>query len=690
MKRFIRNLLVGVVTSFWPTEKASAESSILDFPEFFPAEKTHAKPVSTTVDTNSLDKILNGEYEPSYPLAGAEQVSELLALIEESESNGWKFAESEKSTNVLDKVQSDKPNQQALQSDLNLSSVETNETLTATVSPQETVIAPTNTPTFVQNTQTNAVDSVPAVTNEVLSVSETKDKVDSVLTNAVLCAENDSTNLMQTVSAEENVLTPTQAVVETSSPSSGHIQPDLEDLLTTLESQTPAQEKQITPVPEKTKGPTKNKDWFPNILSGVLGGILVGALWFADKLKSKKSKILQASENDINSEKTKTVPVDEKTKLPSQKPTHSQKPVKKRKKPQVVQINIEDEPKAHQKGIKMLANIKLRRSAINRRMKALRTEIVRYHQSEPRFLEIANEMAALQEQRNQLTREHRLARTLVKGKEGERIRQERRLVAKEIRLMKKSNDTDIEQIKAVINKRALLSAQDKALVKAAENEAKERLATADWWHGKRLYQEAIIKEKELNERVRCLKKETGLKKSEILELEDDIREGLQKIRRQKSLATRQMKGTRFTNQKRALAKQIIEAHAAQDLNAENQLKEKLQEVKIKEKEYVKWAKAYDYAEGRRMVVPPSVQHHAERRDLANVWKGYRMLRDLEQGYVTAVNSQQITEKDYQEQARALIGKNYNSSFNYETERSSCLKPATLASIYLSHKRKGLA
>ena len=690
MRKFIRNLLVGVTTSFWPTEKASAEFSILDFPEFLSSEGTQAKPVDTTVDTNSLDKILNNEYKSSTPLAGTEQIKELLELIEEAESNGWAFAESEKTTNVLDKVQLDVADQQVLRPDLNLSPVETNKTLATAVSPQEPVIAPTNTPTFVQNTQTNVIDSVLATTNDTASVSKT---IDSVPTNTVLSVkENDSTNLLQTASVKESVLTPTQTVVETFSPSCVQIQPDLENLLTALESQTPVQEKKEAPAPKKTEEPTKDKNWFLNVLSGVLGGVLVGAFWFTDKLRSKKNKISQVSkvsENTINSEKAETV-VSEETKLPSQTPIRSQKMVRKRKKPQVEKINMEDDPKAHQKGVKMLANIKLRRSAINRRMKALRTEIARYHQSEPRFLEITNEMAALQEERNQLTREHRLARTLVKGKEGERIQQERRLIAKEIRLIKKSNDTDIERIKEVINKRALLSAQDKALVKAAENEAKERLSTADWWHGKRLYQEAIAKEKELNERVRCLKKETGLKKSEILELEDDIREGLQKVRRQKSLATRQMKGAQCTNQKRSLAKQIIEAHVAQDLNAENQLKEKLQEVKIQEKEYVKWSKAFDYAEGRRTVVPSSVQHHAERRDLANSWKGYRMLRDLNQGQVSAVKTQQITAKAYQAQALSLIGKKYDASFNYEAERASCLKPSTLASIYLSHKRKGLA
>ena len=662
MKKIIRNLLMGVTTSFWPVEKASAELSVLDFPEFFSAEKSQSESIVGNPHTNDLDKILNADCGSVQTLAGVDQVNELLRLIDEAQANDEYFSESDTnraSETVCSSSIFDRPL--------------TNETI------------------IVRQPMTNELNSVQK-TNEVLSVSEPISTDISETTNTVA-----ETNTMpvsapviqentNTLKAVEQSVTQT---VETESPSDTNpvVQPDLAELLSVLEEKKPVSTK-----PNTT--PIKERGWFSHIFSAFMIGALISAVWLANKFDNhaRKKRLQKIKEADnmtaqIVGEVKKAVPVvsSEKTDLPQEKPIQ---PVKKTvRKPRKIKqesifVNL-SEDEAHQKGVRMLANIKARRLVINRKMKALRTEITRYHQSDPRFLEISNEMATLQEERNQLTREHRQARILVKGVAGERIKEERRLVAKEIRLAKKSNDR--ERFSDALSRRLALNNQEKELVKAAETKAKKRMTTADWWHGKRLYQEALAQEKQLNDRIRHLKKETGLKKAEILQLEDEIRENFTKVRKQKSLAVRKMKGRQFSAQKRLLARQIIASHRLADSYAENQLKEELKALKTKEKEYVTWAKDFDYAKGRRSIVPPSVQLHAERRDRANAWKGYRMLRDLNQGLVNA----DISRETYQAHAYALIGKGYDASFNYEAERVATLKPTTLASIYLSRRKRGL-
>ena len=656
MRKIIRNLLVGFI-SFLPTEKARANSS------------TNAYNYGTEAKI-LLEKLERGESEkPSVGLY--KDIEEALRLADEMMLEEQKNASS---TNVSPEkiTTSSNGTDNILTNSVVVTSAVSTNKMPEKLEIPALVLTPTNAVPVAEETYSSNTGSAIVETNTAMTVMREP-------------TVQETTNITEEV-VQPQIQTTETAKRQTVLGTGNTVQADLAELLSATE------EKKTVP-PENKKIPIKERTWFPWALSVFVSTLLMGGVWLGDKYERymiKKKRSLHSSRPEmasshVNNEVKKEVdpPVEKKVELPSQEP------IKKRTRKIIKEVpvltNLENDAEAHQKGVRMLANIKTRRMVINRKMKALRTEMEKYHQSESRFLDIVEEMEALREERNQLTRQHRQARILVKGKEGERIKEERRLLAKELRLMKKSNDNDLARIIEVVNKKAVLAAQEKELVKSAEAEAKERMTTADWWHGKRLYQEAVLQEKQLNERIRQLKKETDLKKSEILQLDDEIREGLKIIRMQKSLAVRKMKGHQFANQKRLLSKQIIEANESQDLNKQTQLKEELESLKTKEKEYIQWTKNFDYIEGRRSVVPASVQMRAERRDKANLWKGYRMLRDLDQGLIENGTCREAIKK----KARTLIGKQYSDSFNYEIERASALKPATLASIYLNYRKQKL-
>jgi len=287
MKKFIRNLLMGVTTSFWPMEKASAEFSILDFPEFFPAPTAQAEPISTTVDTNKLNKILNDDFETVPCQASLDQVNDLLNLIDEAEANGWPSPESE--TNQIP---------QAVSTPLVEKEPSTNETVVAQV-------PATNEVCFTQTTNEVLSVSESTTSTNILDVADTASE-----TNALPFAQEpvipENTN---TVEAVEHPLTQTVETVQTKSDTNRATQPDLAELLSALE------EKKLVSTKPKTTS-IKKKSWFSYIFSALMIGSLIGAVWLADKFdkRARKKRLQKRKEAEsmtahVVSEVKKAVPV---------------------------------------------------------------------------------------------------------------------------------------------------------------------------------------------------------------------------------------------------------------------------------------------------------------------------------------------------------------------------------------------
>ena len=688
MKRIIRNLLVGIIP-FFPSDKVNAEQTDEVMPEVQEEvlRQITDAPSSNEYDKVALEKILKGEIDHKGPLAGTQQVQDLLDLIAEEEqrmTNEEVKADFEIKESILDHS-SKTPSTNTLFST----------TVKDHLSPEIEKEIPTNSVVSVEIPLTNKTEQVSQAVSS--SAQALKLELPDVKTNALVS----STEVPLTSGTEQT----TQEVssIETNVPvsySSKPIQKDLEDLLNTLDK-----EEEIGSRKKETKDlPISERPWFPYAFSVCVSFFLVGGLWLANKVErysrrkknmqwAKKIQSLADQSEDIKNAQN-PVQLQKEEKVVAQSTVSVPETEKKKRKTtskkivSTVSEFTEEDPRGYQRGVRMLANIKIRRAALNRQKKALLLEKETAYLSESRRLEIEEELEKITDERNQLTQMKRQASMLVKGKQGKLIKDERRLCAKEMRLAKKSPDAQ-ERIAKIQAKREEIKAREKELIKSAEAEAKERMETANWWHGKRLYLEAKEKEEALNQKIKKLKKETGLKKREILEIEDELRTALKQVQREKKIAIQQMKGRKFTTERRLLRKQIAEARSTGNTQQENQIIEKLNATKEKEKEYIEWSKNFDYVEGKRVVIPYKVAEHAIRRDRANQWKGYRMLRDLREGLVESVSSNQITAQEYEIKALALIGKLFDPSFNYEEKRATALKPTTLGHIYLSKKERGL-
>ena len=697
MKKIIKNLLVGVIP-FLPSDKVSADQTDEVMPEVQEEvlRQITDAPSSNEYDKAALEKILRGEIDHKGPLAGTQQVQDLLDLIAEEEER--------QKTNAVGKADSKiKSSPSAVSSEIPSTNTLFKTTVEETLSPVIEKELPTNSTVSVQVPSTN---ETPQVTQEVSSVQEEKSEFPQTETNIPpVVTQVPFTNETQLVTQEviSVQVTKPESTVEINSSArqnnytSKPVQKDLKDLLETLEKD----EQVVTQKKKTEKLPVTERSWFPYALSVCATFFLMGGLWLANKVErySRRKKNMQWAKRiqaeidrreDVKINQEPVRPQKEEVIVPQ--PTFSVPKTEKKKEKttskKTALTPIEEDPKGYQKGVRMLANIKMRRAALNRQKKALLLEKETAYLPESRRLEIEEELERITDERNQLTQMKRQASMLVKGKQGELIKEERRLCAKEMRLAKKSPNNQ-ERIAKIQAKREEIKAKEKELIKLAESEAKERVETANWWHGKRLYLEAKEREEALNQKIQKLKKETGLKKCEILEIDDELRTALKQVQREKKTAIQQMKGRKFITERRLLKKQIVEARSTGNTQQESQIIEKLNAIKEKEKEYIEWSKNFDYAEGKRGVISYKVVEHAMRRDQANQWKGYRMLRDLRDGTVESVKTNQITAQEYEIKALALIGKFFDASFDYEKKRATALKPTTLGHIYLSKRRRGL-
>ncbi len=702
MKRFIRNLLVGSV-SFLPLEKVLSDSSV------------EGRNFSEEADA-LFEQIERGEYETSS--AGTEAIEELLRIIQDEEANVATLWMNDSTSNNIPE------GEVCSEVSTNLVSSEDKGTeVLSDVSKTDTQDYAKEEPVILESASEAQKDSsnIETLPSEGFSdgqedsiavepVSEVKEeapvsnekaaqdyaKEEPVIPESVSEAQEDSSNVEtlpneglsdaqmlpsgtneQFSSEEDNsipldlttelniLLTNQQTKIQSSKQFNAVIQKDLSNL---EQDETLISKNDNLSLKESHETPIEKKTWFPLAMSSLFGVFLIGTIWLAGKfetLSKKKESSLQrpgmgAPEGTVT-ESIENTPIKDKHPMISGQNISN----KNENKTDSEQIKIDGD--SHQKGVKMLANIKLRRADINRQMKALRMEKMKLHQSDPRFLEIVKEMDVLQDVRNQLTREHRIARTLIKGKEGKRIQDERYLLAKEMRLAKKTNDA--ERIDKIMRKRLAIKQQEKQILSEALKEVKERQEKASRWQGIRLFQEVHSEEKALKERIKQLKKETGLKQKEILELEESLNNQHKKIKAKKSLARKKVKRSSFTAKRRILSQQIIMAHNNNDVETENRLKGELQNLKQAEKTYIKEAENIDYIKAKHTDVPvikKRTEEAAKRkrtacrniRDvrMAQFLRGLRMLHDLSAGQVESVNLNQRSAADYKKEALSLIGK----------------------------------
>ena len=679
MKKFLKHLLVGVVP-FLSFEKSGAEP--VDFVESYTptgmVQNAFPNPETNANSEDTLKSFLSHQDR----LAGVDQINEVLDLLDEmqSKNDSPSFDETALNTNnqvVVEGI----PVSENVSFSENASNI-TNDVSSVQESsenPEPDVILVSDLP----NVDTNSVPSIPEQ------------------------SENTETNMIPVMVNDETTEEPSTDLYNHQEKSALNLEQNQ-----SLDHRIPEEGKM-----------GKFFDWLLIGLSAAGVSGILGKLVFAYSKSRRRNKSMrmatdyeelsyspplsreQPKEKSIPQKQEPTAPVP-----PRKKIIFSSKRKDKIKRPVIVL-----DENSRQKGIKMLANIKLRRTDINRQMKVLRQEIEKFHQSTPEWANIANQMSELTQERKKLALEARQARILVKGKQGELIKEERRLLAKEMRLAKKTNDA--ERINKIMFKRLAIKQQEKQILSEALKEVKKRQEEASKWQGIRLFQEVHSEEKALKERIKQLKKETGLKQKEILELEEDLNDQHKQIKAKKSLARKKVKGSFFTTRRRILSQQIIMAHNNDDSEGEDLLKQELQELKQTEKEHIKQVENSDYLSERRKKIKeihPIVdkhvkvreaeeqkrklqeqkrqaqkQHQAERDERALFLQGQRMLRDLSNGLSETVNLNQMTPQDYKKWAYGKIGKNWIDGFNYEKERASFLKPNVLAHIYLAKKKRGL-
>ncbi len=666
MKKIVRNLLMGVATSFWPVEKASAEFSILDFPEFLPTEEKRKSPAANTENLDDPDKIVPADSPTKNSLVGTDQVNECLDLLENFEVTEEQVLDSNVVTNA------------EVMTDFAVS--ETNQVQEVAFSPLADQQNTANEMPEDQISMTNETNSE-QITNEVLSVSEpmqtkfpeTQDinsPIEPVsISNSVPESVEEGTTIQsEKDDAEEKSTEP--VVFETT-----ENKKETEIILVEKSQSVSGKTQSAVPVKQEKIPSTGNK-WFLFLSAFGLGGLLATVFSLGNKIDSWLSK---KRKQEKKSSDVSTQTPEHPQEVVVQKPlenTLSNAPGKQDAMPKnILPVeNISDDSKAYQKGIRMLANVQVQRKKINARLRVLKKEMEKYQQSTAEWKNIVNEITALSNERSKLAIKARQARTLIKGKQGQLLQNERRLLAKELRLIKKTDANNFERIKTVFEKRAKLKEAEIQLLKHAKIEIKERQEAADRWHGIRLFREVKVQEKELQDKIKLLKKETGLKKKEILEADDGLNAQDKAIKVKKSLARKKSKGACFAITKRHLAKEIIIAHNNSDVETENFLKEKLASIKQREKDYIKQAETFDYLGQRKIVLSPAViermkvrqAKEAERRKaialhkkrvrMAQLLRGQRMLRDLSAGQVESVSLNQRSAADYKKEALSLIGK----------------------------------
>lgn len=367
--------------------------------------------------------------------------------------------------------------------------------------------------------------------------------------------------------------------------------------------------------------PFEDTGWFPMLVTLGIGGVFSGVLLLSeiiDKKDEKKRSYPEEDDDDYEEyegyEKTKSEGKDntaafvqnvnnEEALSPESNEQQKSTRVESQDMPKVSLqilkpklIIVQDEEEAHRKGIRKLTKIKARRAEINRQMKELRLEKERYPETDPEYFQVIAEMDKLSEERGQLSREAREARILIKGKMGEVISNQRRLLAKQMRLAKRA--ADVDRIEEITQEDLKLKKQEKQMIKAAEEEIKKRAEQAGWWHGKRLYTEALEQEKELKKRIEDSQTENGLSRSDVLKTDQGLASDLKEVQQKKRLALRLMKGRQFTNKRRLLSKRIIEMNKAGDSISEAYLMRELEDLKRQEKEHMKRVKTSDYKEER--------------------------------------------------------------------------------------------
>lgn len=742
MKKIIRNLLMGFV-SFFPIEKAVADQNqsemvneasntvvkALDTVEQDKILFDHLKKKDTVSKEleNLWDKVKDEEFFPISHAVAIDQVNETLDLLEKMEEEPLpKQSEEIVLTNLFDNVQNDYDGldlpeaaeplleDEVTQSELTNQSevVQTIASHTNEISVAEASISPE---ILVTSSETNVAPVsvvLGGITNEVISVQEPEESLDVKAISGVNSTDtvtNEFVSIQEPKESTETNDVPTDIVINT--------KPSLisEDhrTKTPLNFTENISEKHEIPA---TDNMGKFFDWLLIGLSAAgISGILGKLVYTYSKFQRRNKKIRMTADYEelayspsFSQGKAKEKPIEQKKEPIAPIPPRKKIVSPSKQKDKIETPIIELDENSHQKGVKMLANIKLRRADINRQMKVLRQEIVKFHQSTPEWVDIANQMSELTQERKKLALEARQARILIKGKQGELIKEERRLLAKEMRLAKKTNDT--ERIDKIMRKRLAIKQQEKQILSEALKEVKKRQEEASKWQGIRLFQEVHSEEKALKERIKQLKKETGLKQKEILELEENLNDQHKQIKAKKSLARKKVKGSFFTAKRRILSRQIIMAHNNNNVEGENLLKQELQDLKQTEKEHIKQVENSDYlAERRKKIkeIHPIVdkhvkvreaeeqkrqaqkQHQAERDDRALFLRGQRMLRDLREGLSEAVNLNQMTPQDYKKWAYGKIGKNWIDGFDYEKDRASFLKPNVLAHIYLVKKERGL-
>jgi len=406
--------------------------------------------------------------------------------------------------------------------------------------------------------------------------------------------------------------------------------------------------------------------------------------WYVEhaaKMKARESK-----KDKVASDSKVVKPIPGKVSKPEQKPTeetHVHTPI----------INEE----SYLKGVRMLANNKAKRSVLTRQKKALVLE--RQTASIERQVEIDQLLDNIADQRKELSLQRRQACVLVKGKKGEEIREERRIYAKKMaqirRLKKKDGLEHLEEIEQINAARMALKEEEKKLIAKAKEDILERAEKSSWVRGIRALKEMQDKQKDLDQRVLELKKETGLKKKDVLLSDIQLYMEQKQLKKARRDALRLVKGHSYATRRAALSKKLKAALAEQNIDLAKEISDQYVAIKTEEKGSLERAKNLNYEEQRIWLINGKtaqriLQHREaikvkkERLETARFLRGQRMLYHLRNGLSSAVNGNQTTAAHYKQEALKLIG-NKSEKFNYPTQRCRYLKDKTVVGIYQRQK-----
>ncbi len=354
------------------------------------------------------------------------------------------------------------------------------------------------------------------------------------------------------------------------------------------------------------------------------------------------------------------------------------------------------ESEQYQKGIRMLGINKMKRSILRQQKKELTAELETANETRKQeILALLDENAI---KGKQLSKERRQACAMIRGKQGEQEKEQRRLYAKRMaqlrRQMKKDGLDHSEEIEQINAARLAMKEACKAQMAQAKKEVDMRIQLANYKHGIRLLHEAQTSQDNLNHIVKELKKETGLKsKKEVLLTDFALWNEQRRVILKKRQAVKLIKGRDFIRQKTQLGKQMKAALSDQNMPLAEQIAQQLTMVQQAEKNHISENKKMNYTEKRIDLINPFTAEriHARRSneqtrlETAHFLQGQRMLYHLKNGLSSAVNEKLITPKRYEKKAKSLIG-NKTEPFDYIKQRCSYLKDATLAGIYRRQKQ----